>query len=396
MTSNKLNKVIFAIFFVFSVYIIPSFAEPIIDYELGYSLNIPEGFVLSDYTEDGLSLLFEHPNIPVSLIIRAYPKADFSDSENALATSLTKLSATGNTDTFNWSNQKCAITTFEMTLDKPYAGWGVSAPITDGNYYIVCLCYANKDKADACNQFIISTLNSLCIDDNFFNTPGIIATYAYPKEGSKNLKLKIGSYTVNTSIDRCDAEAAQFIVDLEYGVLCLYANHPMMMDAWKRFYKMIYRDSCGRLSKVNEDIQKVVYSGAVKKNPSKPDQEYAATLLSWVQNFEYRRDNEKNTSSDFTALPAILEGKGNDCDSRSMLLCVLLNDIGVDSLLLFSPQFSHAMGAFNIDAPGQKYDVQTEDQQIVSYIMGETTAKVTLGTIAQDHADRSKWYFVQF
>ena len=46
------------------------------------------------------------------------------------------------------------------------------------------------------------------------------------------------------------------------------------------------------------------------------------------------------------------------------------------------------MVTFENQAPGQKYEVEGTGR---SFLMGETTAKVTWGTIAQEHADRSKW-----
>ena len=43
---------------------------------------------------------------------------------------------------------------------------------------------------------------------------------------------------------------------------------------------------------------------------------------------------------------------------------------------------------FENPAPGQKYEVEGTGRE---FLMGETTAKVTWGTIAQEHADRKKW-----
>ena len=46
------------------------------------------------------------------------------------------------------------------------------------------------------------------------------------------------------------------------------------------------------------------------------------------------------------------------------------------------------MAAVQIDAPGQKFIPENTDMEL---LMGETTAKVTWGMIAQDMADREKW-----
>ena len=128
-----------------------------------------------------------------------------------------------------------------------------------------------------------------------------------------------------------------------------------------------------------------------KATPQDADIKYAQALLSWVQTFGYERAKSKN-ESDFTSLPAAISGKGSDCDSRSMLIAALLNYTGIDTALLISRDYSHAMVVTDIPAPGQTFTMEDSRE----YLMGETTAKVTWGTIAADHADRTKWMCVSF
>ena len=125
------------------------------------------------------------------------------------------------------------------------------------------------------------------------------------------------------------------------------------------------------------------------KSPQNQDLFIAQTLLTWVQNFEYKRDNAKKNSADFTSLPATICGEGNDCDSRSLLICMFMRSMGYESILLISPEFGHALATVEMDEPGQKYTPDGTDRE---FLIGETTAKITWGMIAQDYADRSKWF----
>ena len=52
-------------YFLFIIFAITSysFGEQITDRDFGFSLDIPEGFEIADYTEDGMSYVFSHPNI---------------------------------------------------------------------------------------------------------------------------------------------------------------------------------------------------------------------------------------------------------------------------------------------------------------------------------------------
>lgn len=367
-----------------------SFSEQITDRDFGFSLDIPEGFEIADYTEDGMSYVFSHPNIPVTLVMKLTEEKNAKSAAEVLNINLKKLNASGETDSFKWNGTVCGISYFSMSLDDNYSGWAVSAPVKIQDYYVILLCYAQESKK-GCEQFIISTINSLSINNEYLNTPGIITSYAFPPEGSESVLLKIGGKEIKTSLDKSDEEAAKFVIDLEYSVLNLYANHKMWKEAWQRYYRMIYRDNAGRLQQTAKNIYDSIYPELKKSKPQDADIKYAQALLSWVQTFGYERAQSK-IESDFTSLPASIKGKGSDCDSRSMLVSVLLNYTGIDTAMLISREYSHAVVVTDIPAPGQTFTMENGRE----YLFGETTARVTWGMLAQDQADRTKWIPVTF
>lgn len=367
-----------------------SFSEQITDRDFGFSLDIPEGFEIADYTEDGMSYVFSHPNIPVTLVMKLTEEKNAKSAAEVLNKNLKKLNASGETDSFKWNGTVCGISYFSMSLDDNYSGWAVSAPVKIQDYYVILLCYAPESKK-GCEQFIISTINSLSINNEYLNTPGIITSYAFPPEGSESVLLKIGGKEIKTSLDKSDEEAAKFVIDLEYSVLNLYANHKMWKEAWQRYYRMIYRDNAGRLQQTAKNIYDSIYPELKKSKPQDADIKYAQALLSWVQTFGYERAQSK-IESDFTSLPASIKGKGSDCDSRSMLVSVLLNYTGIDTAMLISREYSHAVVVTDIPAPGQTFTMENGRE----YLFGETTARVTWGMMAQDQADRTKWIPVTF
>lgn len=367
-----------------------SFSEQITDRDFGFSLDIPEGFEIADYTEDGMSYVFSHPNIPVTLVMKLTEEKNAKSAAEVLNINLKKLNASGETDSFKWNGTVCGISNFFMSLDDNYSGWAVSAPVKIQDYYVILLCYAPESKK-GCDQFIISTINSLSINNEYLNTPGIITSYAFPPEGSESVLLKIGGKEIKTSLDKSDEEAAKFVIDLEYSVLNLYANHKMWKEAWQRYYRIIYRDNAGRLQQTAKNIYDSIYPELKKSKPQDADIKYAQALLSWVQTFGYERAQSK-IESDFTSLPASIKGKGSDCDSRSMLVSVLLNYTGIDTAMLISREYSHAVVVTDIPAPGQTFTMENGRE----YLFGETTARVTWGMLAQDQADRTKWIPVTF
>lgn len=379
-------------YFLFIIFAITSysFSEQITDRDFGFSLDIPEGFEIADYTEDGMSYVFSHPNIPVTLVMKLTEEKNAKSAAEVLNINLKKLNASGETDSFKWNGTVCGISYFSMSLDDNYSGWAVSAPVKIQDYYVILLCYAPESKK-GCDQFIISTINSLSINNEYLNTPGIITSYAFPPEGSESVLLKIGGKEIKTSLDKSDEEAAKFVIELEYSVLNLYANHKMWKEAWQRYYRMIYRDNAGRLQQTAKNIYDSIYPELKKSKPQDADIKYAQALLSWVQTFGYERAQSK-IESDFTSLPASIKGKGSDCDSRSMLVSVLLNYTGIDTAMLISREYSHAVVVTDIPAPGQTFTMENGRE----YLFGETTARVTWGMLAQDQADRTKWIPVTF
>ena len=383
---RRIKALALAIFF---LNLFPSFAEVVNDSVYKYSLDFPEGFVLDDFDPQNGSYFFSHPNIPVCLALVVYKDPNITDSHFSLEVALKKLSGTFDIDQFTWNGSKCAIADFSMTLDQDYAGWAVSAPLQNPGAFLNLICYAPKDKRPVCNQFIMSLLNSLCTNQEYYSTPGIIVTYAFPKEGKKDVNLNIAGQRIHTNLDKSDLEGANFLIDMEFSVLTLYANHPLKQKAWERYYRLIYRDSFGRLENCISDVLDVLVPLAMIKSPQNQDLFIAQTLLSWVQDFDYKRNNASKSSSDFTSLPATICGEGNDCDSRSLLICMFMRSMGYESLLLVSPEFLHALASVEMDAPGQKYVLEGSERE---FLIGETTAKVTWGMIAQDFADRSKWF----
>lgn len=379
-------------YFLFIIFAITSysFSEQITDRDFGFSLDIPEGFEIADYTEDGMSYVFSHPNIPVTLVMKLTEEKNAKSAAEVLNKNLKKLNASGETDSFKWNGTVCGISYFSMSLDDNYSGWAVSAPVKIQDYYVILLCYAPESKK-GCEQFIISTINSLSINNEYLNKPGIITSYAFPPEGSESVLLKIGGKEIKTSLDKSDEEAAKFVIDLEYSVLNLYANHKMWKEAWQRYYRMIYRDNAGRLQQTAKNIYDSIYPELKKSKPQDADIKYAQALLSWVQTFGYERAQSK-IESDFTSLPVSIKGKGSDCDSRSMLVSVLLNYTGIDTAMLISREYSHAVVVTDIPAPGQTFTMENGRE----YLFGETTARVTWGMLAQDQADRTKWIPVTF
>ena len=367
-----------------------AFCDIMSDKKLNFSLDIPEGFNVVQADEENYSYHFQHPNIPVQLVLKVQQKEN-SSSLDVLETNLSKLSAKASYDKVDWEGIICTVSSFTMKVEKNFTGWALCAPLENPenkDSYITLLCYAPDETFEKCQQFIISTLNSLSVSASTAENPGIFLAYAFPKEGSVKSVINIDGEKIWVETDKSVREASEYLVNLEFSVLKLYTNHPMWKEAWQRYYRLVFRDNYGRLSKSSDEIYTTLFAKCKKNRPDDPETEYLTKLLSWVQGFKYER-NQADQASDLTPPVLALLGDGNDCDSRSLLLCCIMQKAGIDSIMLISSEFSHALCAFRVNGAGQKYETDYG-----SYLMCETTARVTPGMIAQEHADRSKWILV--
>ena len=383
-----MKKIIFFFLSFFSIF--PLFCEPVVDPDFSYSLDLPEGFQVAEYTPDGMSYRFYNQNVPVSLLLKIYMKDAAKDAESAFTRTVERLNGRADIDHITWRNLPCVISSFTMQLpssDIEFEGWGTSVPLPGKDAFLVLLCYTDTKSFSSLAQFIISTLNSLCIDKGSLNSPGIFTSYAFPQKEKVKESVKIGGNTIYTEFSKDDREALNFVTELEFSVLSLYAENEKWIEAWRRYYRAIWRESSGLLKKAANDIYSSLYDICKKENPENPMIRMNELLLEWVQYMPYKRDNQTAKNTDFTDLVGTFLSDGSDCDSRSLLLSVLLQNMGQDTCLFVSREYSHAVYGINLQIPGAKIRVEDAD-----YLLCETTAKgIAPGLIDQSQSVTENW-----
>lgn len=417
------HSILYAIFLAvfFIVYSVSfqgrAFSEEVIDNEWGYSLNLPAGYKIAEQDGEGLSVLFTHDKIPVQVVSKVYKKGSISPlngAEDALRNAMRRLpNCNFDISTVPYRRDTAAVSCFNMTLEKDMEGWACAAPLPLSGGEVVVIAYtpskgkvqgdggSNKegggsDRVDSKKDIeegestwlsvIVSVLNSLATDTGSLHEAGIMSRFAYPDTGVKNVTLEIDGVSINTSIDKSDEAAADFAVSTEYAVLSLYANDPLYQEAWKRYYRAIFRDSYGRLKNASSDINNALRDKA-RLSPSEGYYK-ASALLKWVQDMPYARGGN---AADFISLPAAIAGEGCDCDTRSLLLCTLLENMDIKCAIFVSPVYSHAL--FGIAIPSRD---KSENARLKcdgeEYLLGETTAHgIPLGMVAAEHKNAQRW-----
>ena len=378
-----MKKIIYCLI-LFFVGISVSFAEILNSPTWGYSVDLPEEFVLVD--KNGAdSYMFENAFVSSTVILKAYKKEKFSSSLEAMETVMKQLGAEFECAETDWRNTDCIISQFAFNLGgASNTGWAVSSLLQDSKGYVVMLCYTPTEVFYDLEQFVISCVDSLCIDYGSYYSPGPLTSFAFPKGEVQNHTVEIAGEKIDFPLNSNDIEADKFVVEREYSVLSLYQESEMWVEAWQRYYRQVYKNAYSRLKIAAFNI----YNRLIKTCESEnPEIELAQKLLSWTQGFDYVRDF---TSTDFTPITASITGTGSDCDSRAMLLACLLHHMNYDTCLFVSAEFSHSLFGIVLDKAGAKINIDGRQ-----FLLGETTAQVDIGLVPANMNQTDKWIFVE-
>lgn len=343
-------------------------------------LDIPEGYGITETGDEGNYYMLQNSVSGCRAIIRVYPSDRFENSREALETTLKNLNLSFEADTFDYHEQTAAIAVFKGNfLNEEVFGYSTSIKVQENGKYLTLLSWCREDRSIECNSFLTSFIDAQYIDDLSYFDKGPLTAYTVPESGTKTeLTLTIGGKTISTYMDESACEGASYTVAREYEVLLFYQNAPSWKQAWQRYYRLIFRDACTRLQQASFDI----YNTLAPECEDETD--YAQKILAWTQGFTYQRETN---SADFTSLPDAVAGKGCDCDTRSLLVAVMLQSMNIDSIIFVSSEFSHAIAGLNSTHPG--FSFKTGEK---NYLTGETTVPgLTWGRLSADIADQSRW-----
>lgn len=353
----------------------PLAAEALGSPEWGYSLDLPEGYSLVE--KSGTTRYhFSHALYPAELQIALYPSGNFPAADKALKFVTGQFQSTGTEVAFDWRLRSAAIGRIET---ESLGGWSVALELAGQKGWLVMACFAPIDRSTELEALMISTLDAVFTDEGSYFEPGPMTAFAWLKDKTIRKTFVDGKMSLEVPFDAIDAEANQSVVDREFGLLTSYLETDLVIPAWQRYYRMIYRDAWARLAKASFIVGNAYPQDA---------RALTEALLSWTQSFAYERNFN---GADFVNLPEAFSSRTGDCDSRALLMVLMLNQLGVDAVLLVSPSYSHSVAAVDCPGEGARFPVGKK-----KYLICDTTAKVAPGLIASDMADQSQWFAVSF
>jgi hypothetical protein len=365
----------------------PLRAELVNNLSLGYTLDLPEGFRQVN-SRDNSRYLYQNTIIPVGLQIALYPYQQFSTVAAAADHIFSQLKAQKRAIQFLLQGNPALVANLQFTQqNQKQAGWLLVQPLAAQKGWLVVLTTTQAAKAQEYEPMMISCLDAVFTSRQSFFEPGPMIQAVYPKEGAVKKEILFKGKKLSVYFDRSDSEANQAVIDREFALLTRYLNSPLQQKAWQRYYRMIYRDSLARCRHLSLMLEKELIE-VDKGGKLPPAETVAAALLEWMQDFTYTRDEN---GADFLNIPAVCTDRSGDCDSRALLMSVILQHFNIDSILMIAPEQKHAVAAVDCTGDGARFTHNGK-----RYLIAETTAKVALGQIAQDLADPRLWFAVDW
>lgn len=380
----------------------------------GFFIDLPEGFSLIQ--SDGSSkFTFTNPqgNIVVDIVIYApqtYTSIDMLAGQINSRLQVKSIDAWS----FEYAGRKARIhlAQFQSNLQGFILSIDSQEPakLLDGekNFDFVMLAYTKTTIFKEVKPVLESILDgfSLRASDRLKPGPYTTAQRSRIRPLLTTKQVSFGGVTVPCVYDKNYADLVQQLVEREYTVLVPYGAVPELVeDAVRRFYRQIYRASYSELmqlaimfSQVWEASRSQTTSITPTTNvsaaaqphfgvPAQPEG-YVKALLAWVQSFTYVRSQ---VGSDVVnPITAAFEQTG-DCDSRVLVMAILLDYEHIDAILMISLVHEHALIGVGIEGKGAKFPYQKR-----YWLIGETTARVDLGLIDREQSRIEDWFGIDF
>jgi hypothetical protein len=406
--------------------------------ERGFSIDLPEGFDILE-SDGSSSFSFGSPDGAVLVDIVVYPASRFMSAKAGADDTARRLSGRGSFRAFEYGSHDAAIGELGFgTGSSALRGYGLFVndvqsprgdyPATSGSkpalYDLAVIAYAPAASWPRYRDVVASAIDGFSMDGRRA-APGplgasaraaIAGTAGSVAARKATATIHFGAALVQAEWRASEAALAQDLVEREYRVLSAYASAPELLDAAvARFYRMVFRDAAPSLDALALDLSAAWETGAWAGTPRSPTlaqpripapglggtavtgprfgasaepRAYAEALLSWVQGFRYERDPAG--SDVVNPISAAFEGRG-DCDSRALVMAILLRRENIRSILMVSLEHEHALAAVDAPGPGARFPFGKR-----LWLVAETTATVGIGRIDASQADPTDWIGVEF
>ncbi|MDY0083704.1 MAG: hypothetical protein RBR74_11035 [Ignavibacteriaceae bacterium] len=231
-------------------------------------------------------------------------------------------------------------------------------------------------ESDQDYSFKVDSLDNQAVIKSDFNLK-----FTSSSLGRKNYKISFHLLEKEVKAALAYLDEVANLSERELNINQTYKNDQIYYTKliWHEIYKRIYWQAFDKLDNIVKGFNEIFS----KEKLSDRDKVYF--IISFVQNIEYKRPGGK-----LDILPPLgtLAAKFGDCDTKALLLYILLEKAGVDCVMFWSFQYKHAMLGAALNSGG-KY----KSHKGKKYFFIETTYPGwNIGDIDPEMDDLNLWY----
>ena len=198
-----------------------------------------------------------------------------------------------------------------------------------------------------------------------------------------NLTFELLSKEVRKALNLIDKIGAMSFEDLGLNPRYNYNDPDIQAEyLWARIYQIVYWESFPQVKTIAEGFNHIF----IKEKMNSKDR--VLFIISFVQNIKYDRPGG---ALDLFAPLGTISKRFGDCDTKTLLLYVLLERMGIDCAMLWSQYYKHAMLGVNLPARGN-YKILNGKKY---YFLETTYPGWTIGDLPPDFKNKRFWYILE-
>ncbi|UCH66255.1 MAG: hypothetical protein JSW63_03745 [Ignavibacterium sp.] len=197
----------------------------------------------------------------------------------------------------------------------------------------------------------------------------------------KNYKLTFSllAVEVKKAMDLIDKIGNMSLEELGLNPNYDYQNPQIQAQyVWARVYQIVYKISFPTITSIANGFNQIF----INENLTSRDR--LSFVISFVQNMKYERPGG---ILDLLAPLGSLAQRYGDCDTKAMLLYVLLERMGIDCAMMWSHNYKHALLGINISTRGDYKKLNGKKY----YFLETTYPGWSIGKLPPEFRNKSYW-----
>ena len=200
------------------------------------------------------------------------------------------------------------------------------------------------------------------------------------KKKKYNLTFSLLASQVKKAMDMIDRIGNMSFEELGLNPQYNYRNPQVQAQyVWARIYQIVYARSIPAIISIANGFNEMF------RNEKLSGKDRVSFVTSFVQHMKYKRPGG---TLDLLAPIGTLAERYGDCDTKAMLLYVLLERMGIDCAMMWSQKYKHAMLGINISTRGE-YKMLSGKKY---YFLETTYPGWAIGELPPDFRNKRFWF----